>query len=85
MSGMNVLYWNAQGMSSKIQEFTDLVRVEDIDIACVSETHFSCKSRIKDLPDYHLIRSDRATHMVGYFFSSKKISNLKRVTAVQQI
>lgn len=59
-------------MSSKIQEFIDLVRVEDIDIACVSETHFSCNSRMKDLPDYHLIRGDRATHMGGLLFLVKK-------------
>lgn len=65
MSGVSVMYWNARGLSSKINELAELIRVENIDIACVSETHLTDNIKLRDIQNYTTIRRDRATHLGG--------------------
>lgn len=65
MPRLKVCYWNAQGMWSKLLEFLDMLRVDGIDIACICETHFSDNTPPLIIPDYHIVRQDRLTHMGG--------------------
>lgn len=59
------MYWNAQGMYGKYNELVELLRVEEIDIACISETHLTTNMTLKEIPYYHTIRKDRQTHLGG--------------------
>lgn len=65
MSALKIMYWNAQGMYGKFNELVELLRVEEIDIACISETHLTSNMTLKDIPNYHTIRKDRITHLGG--------------------
>ena len=42
---LNILQWNAEGIYNKKIPFMDRLRVEDIDIACVQETHLTPNHR----------------------------------------
>lgn len=48
-----------------MNELSDVLRAEDIDIACISETHFSANTMVGNLKDYYVVRKDRETHMGG--------------------
>ena len=71
------MYWNAQGLSGKICELTALLLQENIDIACITETHFSSKNKTREIKGYHVIRQDRATHMGGLLIYIKDDLNFK--------
>lgn len=72
MSGVSVMYWNARGLSGKFNELAELVRVENIDIACVSETHLTDNIQLRDIPNYNMIRHDRLTHLGGLVMLIRK-------------
>lgn len=36
---MNIMFFNAQGLTRKAEELNDLLNEDDIDIACISETY----------------------------------------------
>lgn len=57
--------WNAQGIYSKIYDLYETLRVEEIDVALISETHLTDKMKLKDNGLYHIIRQDRVTHLGG--------------------
>lgn len=67
MAGMNCMFWNAQGMLRKRGELAMVIGEEEVDIACISETHLS--SNVMDqqigINGYVTIRKDRSTHMGG--------------------
>lgn len=65
MYGLNILFWNAKGLSKKLKELIEILRIEEIDIACISETHLTNNLTIPDIPNYHVIRHDRAKHLGG--------------------
>lgn len=65
MPGINVMFWNCQGMSGKMNELRELLRIEEIDIVCISETHLTNNITINTFPNYHTIRQDRHTHLGG--------------------
>lgn len=52
-------------MSGKVNEICELLRVEEIDIVCLSETHLTKNMTMKQLTNYHMIRQDRPTHLGG--------------------
>lgn len=66
------MYWNARGLSGKFNELAELVRVENIDIACVSETHLTDNIQLRDIPNYNMIRHDRLTHLGGLVMLIRK-------------
>lgn len=59
------MYWNAQGLAGKVNELAVYLKEENIDVACISETHFTDKSRTLEISGYYSFRADRATHMGG--------------------
>lgn len=65
MAVNNVLYWNAQGLSSKCDEFLNLLIDDGIDIACVCETHLTNNSPDINSNTFQIIRQDRLTHLGG--------------------
>lgn len=68
MSGLRILYFNAAGLQSKSDEFIGLLRVENIDIACICETFLKDKSdtaELNTLHEYTIIRNDRMTRLGG--------------------
>lgn len=72
MSGLNVMFWNAQGVRGKWNELIDVLSSNNIDIACVSESHLTAKTILKDDPTYFIIRQDRTGHMGGLLTFVKK-------------
>lgn len=79
MHGLNILFWNAQGISKKLKEFIDRLRVEEIDIACISESHLTNNMTLPDIPNYHVIRHDRATHLGGLLTIIKDTISFKEI------
>lgn len=65
MSGLNVMDWNAQGLTSKLRELSRLMKVEITDVLCVSETHFSDNTRLNHFEDYHIIIITRQANAYG--------------------
>lgn len=72
MSGVRVILWNAQGIYNKANEFAKVLSDEDIDIACVCETHLSTNRTLIDFPQYNVIRLDRQSHMGGLLILIRK-------------
>lgn len=65
MIGIRVLFWNAQGIHKKRDEFVNLLTDEHIDIACICESHLTCNMSFPNIPNYITIRNDRSTHLGG--------------------
>jgi hypothetical protein len=64
-NAINVLYWNANGISTKIHEFYQFLRDKHIDVACVAETFLSDLSRLPCDPAYTFHRLDRSEKAKG--------------------
>lgn len=60
MDHVKVLYWNAQGMQSKIISFYSYLVEHRIDVACISETLLKPTVRLHSHPDYKMFRLDRS-------------------------
>lgn len=52
-------------MSGKIIELNELLRIEELDIICLSETHLTNNMTLNPFPNYHTLRFDRPTHLGG--------------------
>ena len=62
---LNLLNWNANGLKEKKSVFLDFLLRHNIDIACVSETHFIPTQQFK-IGGYNIYRTDRlAPHASG--------------------
>lgn len=72
MSELNIMQWNAQGLARKIIELNELLRNDNIDVICISETHFTDNSSPKFNDNYHLLRQDRPSHLGGLLTMIKK-------------
>lgn len=55
---LSILNWNANGLTSRRMTFIDFLVRHDIDVACISETHFVPSQTFK-IPNYRVYRSDR--------------------------
>lgn len=55
---LSLLNWNANGLTSKRMIFIDFLARHDIDVACVTETHFAPGQNFK-IPNYRVYRDDR--------------------------
>lgn len=62
---MNIMFFNAQGLTRKAEELNDLLNEDDIDIACISETHFTTNSPDFPFSNYTSVRNDRSSHLGG--------------------
>jgi len=63
-------------MLRKRGELTAVVRAEEIDLVCISETHLTdtVPDKLIDIEGYSTVRQDRPTHMGGLItYVSKKI------------
>lgn len=76
---MNVMFFNAQGLTRKVGELNDLLTEDDIDIACISETHFTTNSPDFAFQNYTSIRNDRDTHLGGLLTLMKTSINFKEL------
>lgn len=65
MDPVNIIYWNANGISNKIIEFFTFLIDNNIDIACVCETHLNLNQHIHSHPDYMIHRLDRTQNTWG--------------------
>lgn len=62
MDNINILYWNANGLSNKIHEVPRILCKYDVHVVLVNETKFSKKDNINPtLLNYKLYRRDRET------------------------
>lgn len=77
------MYWNAQGLNKKLNELSDVLTKEDIDVACICETHLTDKMTITNPPGYHVIRNDRATHLGGLVTIIKETVNFNELQLSQ--
>lgn len=64
-TNLQVVFWNAQGIGRKYNEFEKMLIDDNIDLACVCESHLSCKSDNLVSRNFNIIRQDRPTHMGG--------------------
>lgn len=83
MNGFKVMFWNAQGLQQKYCEFKQFIRDEDIDIACINETHLTNKITIDPIPDYICIRQDRESHLGGLLTLIKRNIKFEELTMVK--
>lgn len=62
---INVLYWNANGITNKMLAFYDYLSKQNVDIACISETFLKPNSKIDSHKDYIMHRFDRVGRAKG--------------------
>ena len=62
---INVLYWNANGLTDKMLAFLDCLSMHNVDVACISETFLKPNSKIDSHPDYVIHRLDRVDRPKG--------------------
>lgn len=61
-----VLFWNAQGINNKKDEFLQLLMEEGVEIACLCESHLTINSPDITNDRYDIIRQDTPTNWVDY-------------------
>lgn len=83
MSAVSVMYWNSQGVYGKVNELSALIADEEIDFACISESHLTDRMQIKGFNGYSMIRNDRATHLGGLITLIKNNINFKEINLGQ--
>ena len=62
--GLNILFWNYQGIRPKRKELELYIKENEIDIVALNETFLNKKLTFK-IPDYDTIRKDRSTVQKG--------------------
>lgn len=62
---LNVLYWNANGLTDKMLAFLDYLSTQRVDVACISETFLKPNSKVDSHPDYVIHRFDRVDRPKG--------------------
>ena len=65
MDNISVLFWNSQGLSTKIHELNNFVKCKNIDFVCVCETFLKPNMTIPLLPNYSYFRKDRTYCRLG--------------------
>ena len=60
----NVLQWNAEGVQNKKISLTKRLRTENIDVACIQETHLNKQNKFS-IRGYQTFRADREGHKGG--------------------
>ena len=62
--GLNILFWNCQGIRLKHKELELYIKENEIDIVAPNETFLNKKLTFK-IPGYDTIRNDRSTGQKG--------------------
>ena len=62
--GLNILFWNCQGLRPKRKELELYIKENEIDIVALNETFLNKKLTFK-IPGYDTIRNDRSTGQKG--------------------
>jgi len=62
---INVLYWNANGLTNKMLALLDHLMRHNVDVACISETFLKPNSKLDSHPDYVVHRLDRVDRPKG--------------------
>ena len=62
--GLNIVFWNCQGIRSKRKELELYLKENTIDIIALNETFLNKKHNFK-IPGYDTIRNDRSTGLRG--------------------
>ena len=55
---LNILQWNAEGVFNKKVPLTERLHKEDVDVACIQETHLNTNHRFS-IRGYQTFRLDR--------------------------
>ena len=61
---LKILQWNAEGIQNKKMSLNERLKKEDIDIACIQETHLKDALRLH-IRGYEVIRKDRKDRIKG--------------------
>ena len=61
---VNILHWNAEGIQNKKAALSERLKQQDIDIACIQETHLKENIRL-NIRGYQIIRQDRNDRIKG--------------------
>ena len=62
--GLNILFWNCQGIIAKRKELEFYIKENEFDIVALNETFLTKKLNFK-IPGYDTIRNDRSTGQRG--------------------
>ena len=63
-NNLNILHWNAEGIQNKKAALSERLRQQDIDIACIQETHLKENIRL-NIRGYQVVRQDRTDRIKG--------------------
>ena len=61
---LNILHWNAKGIQNKKATLAERLKQEDIDVACIQETHLKENLRL-NMRSYQVVRQDRTDRIKG--------------------
>ena len=61
---LNILHWNAEGIQNKKATLAERLKQEDIDVACIQETHLKENLRLS-MRGYQVVRQDRTDRIKG--------------------
>ena len=61
---LNILHWNAEGIQNKKATLAERLKQEDIDVACIQETHLKENLRF-NMRGYQVVRQDRTDRIKG--------------------
>lgn len=61
---LKIMHWNAEGIQNKKMSLNERLRQENIDIACIQETHLKEALRL-NIRGYEVIRKDRTDRIKG--------------------
>ena len=62
---LNILQYNINGISGKLDELLHFIEKEDIKIAAIQETKLTKKSVLPNINNFNLVRKDRGTNKGG--------------------
>ena len=68
--GLNILFWNCQGIRPKRKELELYIKENEFDIVALNKTFLNKKLTFK-IPGYDTIRNDRSTGQKGVAFLVK--------------
>ena len=63
-NNLNILHWNAEGIQNKKATLAERLKQEDIDVACIQETHLKENLRLS-MRGYQVVRQDRTDRIKG--------------------
>lgn len=63
-NSLSLMFWNAQGVKSKVEELEKFLKINSCDVVCICETFLKEKHKLS-FTNYICLRKDRTTGRLG--------------------